>query len=111
MARYTYVALVCAVPGREDDFDRWYDGVHLGDVAWMDGVISARRFHIEMERSKDVKTPGWRSLAIYELETDNPEATLAAIRQASGTDMMPLSDAMTKYGMLQILGRPTSSIG
>jgi hypothetical protein len=50
-------------------------------------------------------------MAIYELETDDPEITLAAIREASSTDIMPLSDAMTKDGMLTIVGRPTASIG
>lgn len=110
MARFTYLAFICAVPGREAEFDRWYDEQHLVDVARMPGVVSARRFNIEMLKSKDWDPPAWRSLAIYELETDDPEDTLTAIRAASGTDLMPLSEAMTKAGMLQVLGRPTASI-
>jgi hypothetical protein len=111
MASYTYVAFICAVPGREEEFDRWYDEVHLADVARMPGVVSARRFTIETRKTKDWEPPAWRSLAIYELETDDPEETLAAIRAASDTSVMPLSDAMTKSGMLTVLGRQTRAIG
>ncbi|MBJ7483119.1 MULTISPECIES: hypothetical protein [unclassified Brevundimonas] len=111
MGQYTYVAFICPTPGREQEFDHWYDTVHMPDVARMPGVVSARRFNIERIKTKDWEPPAWRSMAIYELETDDPEITLAAIREASGTEIMPLSDAMTKDGMLTIVGRPTASIG
>ncbi|WP_298690511.1 hypothetical protein [uncultured Sphingomonas sp.] len=105
MARFTYIAFVCAHPGREEEFDRWYDERHLADVARMPGVVGARRSTVEWTKSNLGATPPWRSLAIYELDCDDPEATITAIRAASGSEMMPLSDAMDRTGMLQVYGR------
>jgi hypothetical protein len=48
-------------------------------------------------------------MAIYEIETDDPEAFLAGISALSGTDAMPYSDAMTKDGLIQIVGLASDS--
>ena len=105
MPRFTYIALVCAHEGREDEFDRWYDERHLADVARMPGVVGARRSTVEWTKSNLGDTPRWRSLAVYELDCDDPGETIAAIRAASGSEMMPLSEAMDRNGMLQVYGR------
>lgn len=110
MAHYTYLALTRAVPGREAEFDSWYDNQHLQDVARMPGIVSARRLHVDWQKSNDFDAPEWRSLAIYEIEADDPQLTIAAIRAASGTELMPFSDAMTKTGMVQLLVRPVEPI-
>jgi hypothetical protein len=106
MARYQYVILGQAVQGREDEFDAWYDNQHLGDVARIRGVVSARRFNVEWQKTTELEAPHWRSLAIYEIEADDPRAVVAAISAASGTEAMPISDAMTKSGLVQVLGGP-----
>lgn len=106
MPLYTYLAFTRALPGREAEFDRWYDEQHLTDVSKMPGIISAKRFQIEWQSANEFEPPQWRSLAVYEIDSDNPQATLTAIRAASGTKMMPLSEALTKAGMLQLLLKP-----
>lgn len=111
MARFTYIALVCAHPGQEEAFDRWYDDRHLPDVARMPGVVGARRSTVEWTQSNTGETPPWRSMAVYDLDCADPQATIAAIRAAAGTSQMPLSDAMDKTGMLQIYGRDCPQIG
>ena len=110
MPRYHHFVLLRAVPGREAEFDAWYDGRHLADVARIDGVVSARRFNIDWQKSRDFDAPQWRSLAIYEIEADDPHAVLAAISAVSETDAMPLSDAMTKEGMLRLLATATTEV-
>ena len=96
--------LARAVEGREQEFDSWYDGQHLADVAKVAGVISARRFNVAFQKVYTLSLPSYRSMAIYEIETDDPEQFLADISKLSGTPAMPYCDAMTKDGLIQIVG-------
>jgi len=104
MPRYQYVVLARAVEGREAEFDAWYDGQHLTDVQNVPGVVSARRFNVVFQKVYTITLPAYRSMAIYEIETDDPETFLAGIAKLSGTAVMPYSDAMTKDGLIQIVG-------
>ena len=104
MPRYQYVVLARAVEGREAEFDAWYDGQHLADVKKVAGVVRARRFNVVFQKVYALALPGYHSMAIYEIETDDPEAFLAGIAKLSGTAAMPQSDAMTKDGLIQIVG-------
>jgi hypothetical protein len=102
MAVYQYVVLLSAVRGREAEFDAWYDGRHLADVAKVPGVTSARRFPIVSIDAGDC--PTWRSLALYELETDgDPKEILAQIKKRSGTEAMPVPDCVDKRGLVQVV--------
>jgi len=74
-------------------------------VANIEGVVSIRRFEIEWQKVTELEAPQWRSLAIYEIEAEDP-VVVTAIKEDSRTDMMPLSDAMTKSGVVQVLGKP-----
>lgn len=104
MPRYHYVVLARPVEGGEQEFDHWYDTQHLADVKRVPGVISAQRFNIAFQKVYDLNAPAYRSMAIYEIETDDPEAFLAGISQLGGTDAMPLSTSLSKVGMIQIVG-------
>lgn len=106
MRRCEYVVLLCAIEGREAEFDLWYDTRHIRDVLKIDGVVGARRLAIDWQKANWSDAPVWRSLAIYEIESDDPQAVLAAISAAADTDAMPLSPAMTKEGMLRLLTGP-----
>jgi epsilon-lactone hydrolase len=107
MTVYKYIALSCAVPGRENDYDAWYDERHLSDVAAVPGVRSAVRFQIVSTIGDNLTVPPWRSLAIYEIETDgDPEDVLQTIRKRHGTELMPETDALERHGLLQILAGP-----
>ncbi len=109
MARYEYVILSQAVEGRQEEFERWYDEVHLVDVLKIPGVVSARRCRIVSAQTTNLAAPSWSSLATYEMETDDPGAVKAAISAAARTDAMPLSDALNLDGMVQIIAQPVSS--
>lgn len=104
MARFQYVVLARAVPGREEAFEAWYADQHLGDVARVPGVVSARRFHIEKILAGPADA-AWINLAIYEIEADDPDAVLAEIKRRAGTDEMPMSEDLVRDGMVQILAR------
>jgi hypothetical protein len=103
MAIYQYMVLVSAVSGREAEFDAWYDGRHLSDVSRVPGVRAARRFPIVAITGGSAAA--WRSMAIYELETDgDPKDIMAEIKRRSGTEAMPLPDCVDKRGMVQVVG-------
>ena len=69
-------------PDREDEFNDWYDNVHVPEICSVPGFVSARRY-----RAAD----GSGYLAVYEIEADDlsgPPAlwrARSAAGQATGT--------------------------
>jgi hypothetical protein len=59
----------------DEDFNRWYDEVHVPEVLLVPGFVSARRF-----RSADGDY-----LAVYELEADDLDAVIADFRAQERT--------------------------
>lgn len=108
MARYEYVILSQAVEGQQEEFERWYDEIHLADVLKIPGVVAARRSRIVNLEATRLDIPAWTSLATYEMETDDPKKVLAAIKAVSGTAAMPLSDALNRTGLVQIVAGPVN---
>lgn len=90
MAQYFFVVFTDAVPGKEEEFNAWYDQQHLADVLRVPGFVAARRFKLAQPHSD---LPG-RYLALYEIETDAPQAALAELMSRGGTAQMVMSEAM-----------------
>ena len=107
--RYNLIALTNPVPGREAEFDQWYDEVHLTDVLKLPGVTGAQRFRLSDRQYREGPHP-WRSMAVYEIEIDDIADTFDALRAASGTEAMPLSDALEDERMVWIY-EPVASAG
>lgn len=103
MKRYQYVILSAAAEGREAECAEWYDGQHLGDVLQIDGVVAARRFQVKVQKVTNLDAPQWQSVAIYDIESDDPEGVMAAISAAAGTEAMPMTEAITRDGLVQLL--------
>ena len=65
----------CNDESREDEFNEWYDNVHVADVMGTLGFIKANRY----------VSPEWSSydsgkyLAIYEVETDDMAKTMETL--------------------------------
>ncbi len=55
-------------PEREQEYNTWYDEIHIPELLALDGIVSARRL-----RPVDGKGP---YVAIYELEGDDLQAIL-----------------------------------
>jgi epsilon-lactone hydrolase len=109
MARFTYTILSRAVTGKEEEFVRWYAERHMADVLKMPGVVSGRLFRLDFQRVYDLDAPQWTLMTVYELEGDDPESVIDSIRSASGSEEMPMSDALTKAGMIQVAGHLIAS--
>ena len=88
MGRFVFVVMTNPVEGRESEYNRWYDEIHLKDVCSFPGFTGARRFRLVEGDAQH------RYLALYELETDDPQRDLAALTASAGTDRMRMSEAL-----------------
>jgi hypothetical protein len=74
--------------GREDDFNTWYDDVHIADVLKVPGIVSAQRYAL---------APGARNahryLAVYEVDGD-PTAAAKALFAGLKSGDIPMSDTI-----------------
>jgi hypothetical protein len=96
MGKYTLVVFTNPVEGREDDYNDWYDNQHLGDVIAAAGFDRAERLRLtDIGPSSEGKH---RYLALYQVETDDPESVFKGLVAAAGTDAMPMSDAIDLAG-------------
>jgi hypothetical protein len=82
-----------AAAGREEEFHEWYDNRHVPDLLAVPGIVSAQRYAVSA--LQPLQPQGHRYVALYEIETDDLARTMATIRERSGTDLMPMSDAMS----------------
>ena len=64
----------CSDPSREDEFNRWNDGVHVPDALETEGFISGTRYATDSPEEGRGKF-----LALYEIETGDIEQTTAAM--------------------------------
>ena len=73
MERWLLVALSnCSDPAREEEFNHWYDTVHVPDVLETPGILRATRF-----KCRDPQEGHWEYLAVYEVETEDIEQTMS----------------------------------
>jgi len=94
MGKLTYIVLTNPVPGKEAEFEEWYDTVHVADMRRVPGVRSGRRFRLVPEADQAVPCP-WRSLAIYEWDVDDVAQARAALARAGAAGETPLSPALS----------------
>ena len=78
-----------ATPGQEDAYNQWYNNVHLAEVLSIEGFHSAQRFALHPTQVQADQPHAY--LALYEIDTDAVEATLARLGEATWLNM---SDAI-----------------
>ena len=88
-----FVGFTNPIEGQEDAFNAWYSDVHLKDVLKVPGIVAAQRFKLS-DVQRDQPPFPWRYLALYEIETDDLNHTLAALRERAGTSAMVISAAV-----------------
>ncbi|WP_026400549.1 DUF4286 family protein [Actinomadura rifamycini] len=70
-----------AGPDVADEYNRWYDEVHIPEMLAIEGIVAARRY---------APVDGDTYIAHYEIEGD-PEAAMARLRAAAADGAMRLS--------------------
>lgn len=93
--RAIMLALTNSVPGREAEFNTWYDDVHVKDLVAVPGIVAAQRYVVVP--SNDATTAPYQYLTIYGTADpiDTVRANLAATR-----DRRVISDALAGGGAM-----------
>lgn len=98
-AKAIYFVYSNPVEGRDEEFNEWYDRVHVPDLLAIPGIASAQRF--DLCDTEIVRTAGWtpehRYLAVYELDGD-PDEVMAEVRRAVDEGKMVMSEALDVMG-------------
>lgn len=68
----------CSDPSRHDEFNKWYDDVHIPHVLRAPGMVGAKRYRLATKGANEAQY-----LAIYEMDTPDPEQVLTDIRAQS----------------------------
>ena len=86
---YTLIVHTSPADGREDEYNAWYDDIHLPEFSALPGVISGRRFRVVSPdpAAKPVYA------AIYETSVD-PAEVLAAMNEGIKAGTVHMSDAV-----------------
>lgn len=91
MPRYKMLVLSQPKPGRDAEYNDWYQNRHLAQVVAIPGIRSARRFRLERSLTDAPAAP---YAAIYEIETDDIDAVLKELRARAGGPALFVSDAL-----------------
>jgi hypothetical protein len=84
MEKHLLLVFTRPVEGREEEFNAWYDGQHLRDVAGLPGIVSGQRYRFhEASRNSSVSAPDLGYLAIYEVPEGQLETAKAALAKTS----------------------------
>jgi hypothetical protein len=88
MSKYILVVHSNPCEGSDEEYNEWYNNVHLGEVLQVPGFVAAQRFKLSNEVDPIAgEVPEHKYLSIYELETDNPQSTIDALEDAVANGM------------------------
>jgi hypothetical protein len=100
MAKHILTVFTDPVEGREDEYNLWYSEQHIHDLLKIPAVTRAVRYEVQPQVGEVHDGITQRYLAIYEIETDDLNAVLPAIRALGDSGEMPVSDALARPARL-----------
>jgi hypothetical protein len=81
---YTLIVYTSPVDGKEDEYNAWYDDVHLVEFTALPGVISGRRFRVHGGDKPQYA-------AVYELSA-HPDSVFGAMNEGIKNGTVRMSD-------------------
>ena len=94
--RFVQVVFSNPVAGREDEFNEWYDNVHIPELLTVPGMVSATRYALHQAaiyHAPGATAPEHKYMCIYEMEGDVDEI-MAAIRAGVARGAVHMSDSL-----------------
>ena len=89
-----HVVHVNARPERGEEFNDWYENVHIPDVLSIPGVLKARRYELADDQlGRRTREYPYRYLTLYELDGDH-RAIVRAINEAIVSGRFSISAAL-----------------
>ena len=95
---YTLIVYTSPVDGREDEYNAWYDDVHLREFAALPGVINGRRFKVA-----GAGQPQYA--AVYELSA-HPDEVMTAMNAGIKDGTVHMTDALDVGSLSMITLEP-----
>lgn len=94
----TFIQMVFSnpLPGRDDEFNEWYDNVHVPQLLAVPGMLSAQRYALrdtEMYRAPGGSIPEHRYAIIYEMAGDI-DAIMQRIREEVAAGHIVMHDSL-----------------
>jgi hypothetical protein len=86
---YTLIVYTSPADGREEEYNAWYDDIHLAEFSALPGVISGRRFKVTSPAADGKPTYA----AVYELSA-SPDEVMAAMNAGIKDGSVRMSDAV-----------------
>jgi hypothetical protein len=100
--RYKWLVFTNCDPDHHAEYNQWYDEIHIADLLRIPGIVKATRsnlspfqthmdaegIHLVRPERIGAKFP---YLAVYEFETDDPNAVLQAVKDRAGTAQMEIT--------------------
>jgi hypothetical protein len=83
---YTLIVYTSPVEGREEEYNAWYDDIHLREFSALPGVIGGRRFKVAAGGKAQYA-------AVYELSS-HPDQVMAAMNAGIKNGTVHMSDAL-----------------
>jgi len=77
-AEHIFIALTNPVEGKEEEFNDFYDRIHVPDVLSAPGWVAAQRYVLSSEQRSD-QSPPYKYIVIYEITRPEGEI-LAALK-------------------------------
>ncbi len=94
--KFVQVVFSNPVAGKEDEFNQWYDTVHIPELLTVPGMLSATRYALHEAAIYHVQggvVPDHTYMCIYEIEGD-VDAIMGKIRQAVADGRIHMSDSL-----------------
>jgi hypothetical protein len=91
MPRYRMIMLSQANPGRDEDYERWYDETHIPDMMQVPGFVAAQRFRVVRNVVGETNFP---FCSIYEIEADSADTAMGAMFAALQSGKVRMSDSV-----------------
>lgn len=90
MRRFKMLVFSEPFDGRDEEFNEWYTERHLADICALPGFTTAQRFKLHsVSMGKSLN----RYLAIYDMESDDPDWVIETMFAARDTPAMPIHPA------------------
>ncbi len=90
MRSYLFVVRSKAQPGRDADYNAWYDGIHIGEVLQRDGFVACQRYAVQGDSGDGRR----EYVAIYTLESDEPAVNITGLGSAMADGTFTPTDSI-----------------
>lgn len=93
MAVHRLIVFSAPTPGKEDEYNDWYNNVHLAEVIEIPGFVAAQRFRLSDDQLPGFQPSPHEYLSIYEFDRP-PGEPLETLRKLLEADEIGLPDSI-----------------